>query len=928
MKKNKIKISNNRILYKLSFAYVSMLQVCLTIKNCARQKGDKCTECYRGHLNSYGTCTPFKGGNGCLLSSSSDPRNCNKCDKGWSKKGRGCERGGSGPTNCLNTYSYNDRHGKHFGCVSCLLSVPSKKRTVCEYFGDKEQFKNCLVGDNSQYCSICFNKFSLDLAQKRCVSAPVQGCWEVQNGACVSCPAWDGFYTDRQNGKITCTRHVDHGSLMEQVSVKENTAKQSIYNRTRATVVPDPGSNLKIVNYADFKDGYVVMNGTATNYLVGRSGSTALSTLNLDLSGGKKPPYYTQFNKYTAKERTFDFLNCFFFKKLCLVLNDTNFFDTETNSRPHSQDIFMLDIDTPTSSRTIFSNTQARDGKFISNFLPITKTSTVIVGFTTTKDWLRENTNILSRFDYLDQSKQFNYNILRQTRVIKCYQLLYIESTAYFAASFTNNGVLVYDHTKTTEASKSPIRIYNSGYKIYHTMAYLEKSRVLLVASEDVRNLIEGYSFTGNKTYTIRTNPPVYRLIAFKSSDFFVVLSKKDARHLYFYNLQGMIHHEKIHIDINPASFKYSEFFGNLLSFDTNSLIRLELSTKTANPSCLPSASQSPRYSFSNHWCQNNCSSEATFTDRGSCQLQMNFQLNEIILDNTYVEGDNTAEPWKGEKEKVIRGKSEQFWRLVLFIIIFGGIACVSCCCLAGCMAGIVFCCIACNEHKKNKKKSNAGQDKHKPQPKPQKKKEEKAPEDRIAFQNVQNNPIPLPVPYDPFKKPDHRSKQKQNPRSKNMEMREGGWDKKSKDPRAKMQKKEDPRKKKAKEDPKAKKKAKKKEEFISRDEEGSIFEWESRNMKKKPESKEAKMKDIKVKQKPSEHKKEQEEEEEPNIRKEDTMKQLENLGFFKGEIGDALVPPVLRDEEERNDPEKEDLEIKGIDVKSQFSSIDESKSD
>ena len=162
-------------------------------------------------------------------------------------------------------------------------------------------------------------------------------------------------------------------------------------------------------------------------------------------------------------------------------------------------------------------------------------------------------------------------------------------------------------------------------------MAYLEASAVLVVAP-DRKDMVSGYSMTGLTLYQFQGQVPVRGLMAYKSSNFFVVLdSDGTTRGLYIYNLDGRVH--GISLDggnrglplngrISVADMAYSEHLGGLFLLDKNTILQYYWRSDANNPSCSSGSEDSESaFSFSNHWCSRTCSENATLTERGICEF-------------------------------------------------------------------------------------------------------------------------------------------------------------------------------------------------------------------------------------------------------------------------------------------------------------------
>ena len=282
----------------------------------------------------------------------------------------------------------------------------------------------------------------------------------------------------------------------------------------------------------------------------------------------------------------------------------------------------MFNATNPTQNGVIFANYWIEEGRYVSNLLPITNSSYGVLGFSTTQRLTSKRWAPLLRFDYLNTANQFEYRLNSPSDEVTCYQLLYIEYSYLFAASLSSsNGVLLYDISMPV---KTPKRVFHVVNRSYTGLAYLESSKVLLMGEADPGNLY-GYSLIGQTAYHLRTEMRIRRLVAFKSSDYFLIIPREETKFLAVYNLEGLVHVMEFKQNSNFSGLIYSEFFGGIFSMEDNLLIRYSSSPQTTNPSCNSNAqlvkNKKTSYSFSNAWCGKECSHEAKFTQRGVCEL-------------------------------------------------------------------------------------------------------------------------------------------------------------------------------------------------------------------------------------------------------------------------------------------------------------------
>ena len=167
---------------------------------------------------------------------------------------------------------------------------------------------------------------------------------------------------------------------------------------------------------------------------------------------------------------------------MCLIVDDTKVLQSN-REKITRQELFIFNATWPGQNGIIFKNNEVTQGKYISSVLPITKSNYVILGFTTKAPWTTTSPKVLLRLDYTDTKKQFEYTVPDTTATVSCYKLLYISYSKYFLASFSgNNGVLVYDFTKSSQAHQ---RVFRPPYADFNEIDYLEKSKVVLWQVQD-----------------------------------------------------------------------------------------------------------------------------------------------------------------------------------------------------------------------------------------------------------------------------------------------------------------------------------------------------------------------------------------------------------------------------------------------------------
>ena len=390
-------------------------------------------------------------------------------------------------------------------------------------------------------------------------------------------------------------------------------------------------------------------------------------------------------------------IRCFYFSSFCLITYQPY---NKSEKTQDGQRLFIFEGRNPLFNGDIYINEFYKDGKLISEAHPITKSSYVIIGFSSGSLWPLIDSPMLLRIDYLNTDRQFAYELPNKARALTCYYLRYIEYSNYFMAGFTNgNGVLAYDLTKST---KLPTKRLEHGIST-PLVAYLEASRVVLVNPSGEPRLY-GYGFLGgNSVYHITLLFAPQVIVPFKSSDFYAVISSEKVDKIQFYNLGSLITVESIRsgtYSYRASNLIFSEYFGNLFFSDMNYLVKLTTIPETLNPSC--QSVTASKFSFTNYNCSA-CSSQAKLTGKGVCELVSDAVLYPYVAAN--ISSDLPVNTQGQKLELKLRSKSiGLFWsgKLMRGFLIFCAGTC-TCALFFGCLYGCKF--ILSPRKKQTKKK-------------------------------------------------------------------------------------------------------------------------------------------------------------------------------------------------------------------------------
>ena len=377
-----------------------LCQLAQGIPNCIQQNinsnKEECTLCYRSTLNGSGLCTPITNQiTNCLHYDTNNTSKCRKCEPGYHSRGfRGvCVKTQSSSVNkeCVDAFSY-DNTDLDLRCLECRDGFPGDSDYKCSPWSaapssDQPFLNDCLTGYNNATkarCEVCKDGYMMDLTFQKCIKSGVAGCWQSKKGLCFSCRAWDGHFSDgfkatsegkevicrtleqHERAKIEVVRLVDEGWLLRNRSLTE-VISEKIFKDSVLT------------NYAGFKDGFVVVNHSIKNYAIQTVGTKGMKKLDFGLNSSEDLPYSRSNRNYRDGSK---WLKCFFFKKMCVVVDDFEIFDKYGNLR-RVQEVVLFNATNATYHGAVY---RANDlgvsySNSITNVLPITKSSYIILGF-------------------------------------------------------------------------------------------------------------------------------------------------------------------------------------------------------------------------------------------------------------------------------------------------------------------------------------------------------------------------------------------------------------------------------------------------------------------------------------------------------------------------------------------------------------------
>ena len=337
-----------KALTTLTVLLILLLSPGLSITNCIQQNKSSltsakaCSRCYHSYLNNFGSCSPYRSDQGCAHSnitfftsicSTCKPASsyCAICKPAYCLKRDSCILiTKNAVPNCV-------RHIKPDwwpDCLECTNGIPAADLNSCGTFGtateeEKLYVANCATGRRSSRndparCAICDTGYAFETTTEKCVSTTTTGCWTMTNGACTSCRAWDGYFSDSFDesapGQPVLCKTLDNqawliayvaGDLADVDAGRIAQTPEEILSRTAMR-----RSNL--YDYADFKNGFIVRNMSRGNFITSSPRYASDTIEKSDLGWEIMPDFSFQWDQsygyfYLRKSELF---RCFFEKKM------------------------------------------------------------------------------------------------------------------------------------------------------------------------------------------------------------------------------------------------------------------------------------------------------------------------------------------------------------------------------------------------------------------------------------------------------------------------------------------------------------------------------------------------------------------------------------------------------------------------------------
>ena len=742
------------------------------LRDCIKQNftNKNCTLCYQTYKNHFGSCTPYSIPRPtevvCDISSSNSTSSCLLCNSKYYKSGSRCLNVSTpliipGCFSHLPTPSTSNPSSTHTPgmlCSHCLNGFPNPERTSClswDKYTGTTNLANCEVSSrqamttkpsapapspssstnsntgNSQSntnpigntqtqptapeptCYRCKKGFSYDLIAKACVASTIQGCWEVSHGKCQSCQAWYGWFSDgldADTGGVKCLKAEDHPyELIVIPPPARSNIRAQIFNRSESIFNKEQREEIEdqVETFAEFKDGFFF---TDESFSIKQFLSNSAKPEKIDLGEDIMPTLTYKYKSGSGKHSrtkngktyTASSIRCFFSNQFCMMIYNPS--NNETDTR-NSQRLFLFNATNPLYNGDIYINEHYKDGKRMSQTLPIAKSNYIIIGFSTVDSWPIQDPSLLLRLDYLNTDRQFGYKTPSKGRVMSTYYLYYIEYSNYFLAGITGNGVLAYDLTKSSVLPAKQFNKDSLGSR--DKIAYLEGSRTLLINPSGTTR-IYGYGFFDEKkSYHISLRYKVQLMVPFKASDFYIVVTTQSRTLIEFYNLGTLVNTLKL----NTGSISYgvfSEFYGQLVLYRNNLIIKLSAGEGTLSPSC--EGKGYSKFSFTNKGCSK-CSAKAMMTAKGVCE--MSFEPSNLPYLTSAISGSlpiNTqGQKFELKLKKPSPKPPSKFWSTFWFVMLISSPTIVVL--LSFCIAG---CFVLFQDSKKAKKKKIAETEKKK----------------------------------------------------------------------------------------------------------------------------------------------------------------------------------------------------------------------
>ena len=417
------------------------------IPGCVRQDqhglGQRCYRCYNSKPNSFGSCSPLDQAVNCLIwdqAIGSRPK-CFKCKPDYFvNKDGACKKRTSTIPNCVNHYTTTSADSIGLKCRECTEGYPESKTSAqCL----KRDLYNCEVGhryregydpaapspeerDETKFkeyigCAVCKQGYTFYQGsyKRECrrSSSSRRGCSQIGNykDKCEECKFLEGYFSDGINrfegGGLICKKLQDHFWMPKEVKSITNGNQPNLDKKSIFGVLP----NLtRFTNYAEFREGFVAVNGSAQNFYIHQKQTddkVHARYIEFAREVGQTQPYYRFYKNYTFRRRTSELLRCSS-NAICVILDDTESLNERTGEKEVIQEVFIFNATQPDHNGVIYRNKEARNGKFISNLLPISHSSYTVLGFSTTSTWRDKEDTRLLRVDYFNTSTQFAYSII------------------------------------------------------------------------------------------------------------------------------------------------------------------------------------------------------------------------------------------------------------------------------------------------------------------------------------------------------------------------------------------------------------------------------------------------------------------------------------------------------------------------------------
>ena len=339
-------------LIHIAAIWLMMAGKALSIINCFKQntstssrgEGIPCIHCYNSTTSGvFGSCVPLTTNLHCDQINTENSTECFKCLPEYFlfKTNHSCVQMNSTHSipKCVNSRS-SYASGARMDCTECSNGIPSIDLKSCVAFSEaktneKVYLENCFIGRReiasaSANCIVCKDGYALDTFIGECVQTNIRGCFEAQKGLCISCRAFDGYFSDGFNQIAVgmdpiCRTKEEHEWIPKYVPTGQKIHYADIGNKSIADLIPeDAFKNSDLSNFADFKNGYIVINKSVENYAINTNDEGVLRMFNFGSKIGKNLPYYRGLKYYSEPGRTSELFKCFFFQKMCVVLNDTS----------------------------------------------------------------------------------------------------------------------------------------------------------------------------------------------------------------------------------------------------------------------------------------------------------------------------------------------------------------------------------------------------------------------------------------------------------------------------------------------------------------------------------------------------------------------------------------------------------------------------